>query len=90
MILKKKTPLVGCNLTKSERVLLSGDGENLTQFRDTAKRFSTLQAEFAIAGHELRRSTDGEFYYVHRWGLVRTFKSLPEVAEFLERQGVKP
>jgi hypothetical protein len=55
---------------------------------DDRKRFATLQARAAIAGHELKREpvADGAWLYVmRRWGLRRELASLGDVAAWLDR-----
>jgi len=57
----------------------------------TAKDFATVQAQFAIRGHQLIRGSDlpegQQDYMVNCWGWTRYFKTWPEVLEFLEQIG---
>lgn len=59
----------------------------LTVDRNTdAKEFATLQAQFALTGHQLHRTdpTLGKVtYYASRWGMVRWLPSLGAAQEFL-------
>ncbi len=53
------------------------------------KRFSSLQAQFALHGHALRRSGPNEgsgavSYLCERWGLVRELPTLNDAQRFLE------
>lgn len=48
------------------------------------KAFATLQAEFALAGHELVRLADGSLM-VGRWGLSRPLASTEEARAWLSR-----
>ena len=53
-----------------------------------AKRFSTLQAEYALAGHALMRNEAGDqqsSYLATRWGHAKPLRDLEEAAEFLAR-----
>lgn len=51
---------------------------------DPTKTFATLQAEFALAGHELVRMADGSLL-VSRWGLARPLASIEEARTWLAR-----
>ena len=54
------------------------------------KRFSTLQAQFAIRGHALHRTSPvggPVTYYAERWGLVRYLETLNDVERFLAQIG---
>lgn len=53
---------------------------------DESKRFSLLQAKFALIGHTLYRTVnpDGSILYLAgRWGYFREIKGLEAVATFL-------
>lgn len=52
------------------------------------KRFATLAARYALAGHSLIRSQPGEGlapYYCTRWGYLRPLQSLDGAEQFLEQ-----
>ena len=54
------------------------------------KHFKTLQAAFALRGHQLVRTeaTDGPVaYYAERWGMVRYLPTLGAVESFLRQIG---
>jgi hypothetical protein len=54
------------------------------------KLFSTLQARAALAGYELRRTSDGSgkpAFQVSRWNLARVLPDLGAVEDFLRRSG---
>jgi hypothetical protein len=51
------------------------------------KRFATLQARAAIAGHEVRREPvdgGGWLYVMRRWGMRRELLSLDDVQAWLD------
>lgn len=52
---------------------------------NVAKELATVQAQFALRGHELHRAADG--FYVTRWGLTRTLPTLADVRAFLAQIG---
>ena len=57
-----------------------------------AKRFATLQARFAQAGHALRQSGPGDgpgpvSYLAERWGLARYLPTLAEAEKLLIQVG---
>ena len=57
-----------------------------------AKRFATLQAQFALAGHTLHQSgpNDGPgpvSYLAERWGLARYLPTLADAEQFLIQVG---
>ena len=56
------------------------------------KQFATTQAQFALAGHSLERTTradDGHVTYtVGRWGQTRTFSHWHDVISFSVQIGV--
>jgi hypothetical protein len=56
-----------------------------------AKRFSTLQARAALAGHVLKRSAeDGrEVFVASRWAWVREFHTLDEAEAWLDSMAGK-
>lgn len=57
------------------------------------KAFKDLQAGYAFAGHQLRRSdaADGPTtYYATRWGLVQELPTLADAARFLLQIGGQP
>ncbi|MFT4195004.1 hypothetical protein [Ottowia sp.] len=57
---------------------------------DDGKRFATLAARYALAGHGLIRTypTDkGAPYIAMRWGFLRPLASLDAVEEFLNLIG---
>ncbi len=61
------------------------------QHVDDDKRFSTLRAQLALAGHALSRSdaSDGKRAYdVSKWGMVRELRTLDDVQRFAEQVGV--
>lgn len=52
------------------------------------KRFATLAAQFAIAGHALTRSTNPDakaHYYVARWGWLRPVRDLDQAEQLLQQ-----
>lgn len=52
------------------------------------KRFATLAARYALAGHALIRSQPGGAqspYYCTRWGYLRPVQSLDEAEQVLEQ-----
>lgn len=54
------------------------------------KTFATLQAEFALRGHELHRATGPggtHAFWAERWGLARYLPSLHDAAMFLAQIG---
>ncbi|MFT4242555.1 MAG: hypothetical protein QM569_09740 [Acidovorax sp.] len=54
------------------------------------KAFATLQAQFALRGHQLRcvTSPNGtQAFWAERWGLVRYLPSLHDAAMFLTQIG---
>lgn len=54
------------------------------------KRFATLAAKFALAGHALVKAQPGDGtapFYATRWGLIRPLESLDEAEAFLRRAG---
>ena len=61
--------------------------DSLTAHADD-KRFATLRAQAAIAGHELRREPVGDsmsLYVIRRWGLRCELASLDEVQRWIEQ-----
>ena len=53
-----------------------------------AKRFATLQAQFALAGHTLHQSGPGDgpgpvSYLAERWGMARHLPTLEDADRFL-------
>lgn len=53
-----------------------------------AKRFATLQAQFALLGHTLHQSGPGDdpgpvSYMAERWGMARYLPTLEDVEQFL-------
>lgn len=59
------------------------------------KRFTTLQAKFALQGHALHKSgpDDGPgpvSYMAERWGLVRYLPTLDDADRFLAQIGGAP
>ena len=53
-----------------------------------AKRFTTLQAQFALQGHTLHQSGPGDgpgpvSYMAERWGMVRYLPTLEDADKFL-------
>ena len=57
-----------------------------------AKRFATLQAQFALRGHILHQSdpNDGAgpvSYLAERWGMARHLPTLEDAAQFLIQVG---
>ena len=57
-----------------------------------AKRFATLQAQFALAGHILRQSGPGDglgtvSYLAERWGMARHLPTLDDAEQFLIQVG---
>lgn len=54
------------------------------------KRFATLAAHFALAGHALLRATPGDTrapFYVMRWGWLKPLASLDAAEAFLSEIG---
>jgi hypothetical protein len=69
-----------------ENAPFEADSTKHTAIPDESKRFATLQAQFAIAGHTLYRTVnpDGAILYLAgKWGHFREFKGLEAVAAFL-------
>ena len=57
-----------------------------------AKRFATLQAQFALAGHTLHQSGQNDglgpvSYLAERWGLARYLPTLNDADKFLAQIG---
>lgn len=50
------------------------------------KRFATLRAQFALAGHSLHKSELGG-YFSQRWAMVRDLPTLDDAQAFLDRIG---
>ncbi len=89
MHVEKKTPLEGGNLSKSADVHSKPDNLILIQLDERRKRFVNLQALAALRGHEVRKSEDGERYFISRWGQVREFATLEALHDFVvNRLGV--
>jgi hypothetical protein len=66
------------------------DGASVTQYGDDQKRFATLAAQYALAGHALTRSSpaDGaQTFYTSRWGHIKPLASLDAAARFLVEIG---
>lgn len=64
------------------------DGTDSRTAHADDKRFATLRAQAAIAGHELRREPVGcsaSLYVIRRWGLRRELASLDEVQRWIEQ-----
>jgi hypothetical protein len=63
--------------------------KNKTTSHDAeAKRFATLQAQFALAGHTLHQSGPGDgpgpvSYLAERWGVARHLPTLDDADRFL-------
>lgn len=57
----------------------------------TAKDFATVQAQFAIRGHQLIHDhnplTGRHDYLINRWGWTRHIDNWPEVLEVLKQIG---
>lgn len=68
----------------------------ITTSHDTeAKRFATLQAQFALAGHTLHQSGPGDgpgpvSYLTERWGVARHLPTLEDADRFLVQAGGGP
>jgi hypothetical protein len=60
------------------------DGTELEAGRLARKALSSLQAEFALAGHELVQLADGSFV-ASRWGLVRPLATMDAARAFLQQ-----
>ena len=57
-----------------------------TQTNDSdTKRFATLKARYALAGHTLHQSGPG--YTSTRWGMVRYLPTLDDAEKFLVQIG---
>lgn len=57
---------------------------------EAGKRFTNLQAQFALKGHTLNRveAADGSTsYFSVRWGMSRHMKDLDAVQAFLKQLG---
>lgn len=56
------------------------------------KEFRTLQAQYALRGHTLRRGRDDGAggLYVARWGLIRELADLEDARRFLAQIGGQP
>ena len=57
-----------------------------------AKRFVTLQAQFALLGHTLHQSVPGDglgavSYLAERWGMARYLPTLDDAEQFLGQVG---
>ena len=57
-----------------------------------SKRFATLQAQYALAGHILHQSGPGDgpgpvSYMAERWGMVRYLPTLDDAEKFLVQIG---
>ena len=71
-------------MTKSSFALKPHAGTNDTE----AKRFATLQAQFALEGHTLHQSgpNDGTvIYWAERWGLVRYLPTIDMARQCLDQ-----
>lgn len=58
--------------------------------RDAEKDFSTLRAKFALVGHTLYRTVDGDgtiLYRAGKWGYVRELSNLEAVVALLAQIG---
>ncbi|MCW5634722.1 MAG: hypothetical protein KIT17_15410 [Rubrivivax sp.] len=53
------------------------------------KRFASLQAAYAIAGHELVRGEGGELFAC-KWGMAKRLRDLDDAEAFLQRIGGAP
>ena len=80
----------GCNrasaTTKTDTTII---GDNL----DVDKAARRLQAQFALAGFEMRflRNTDGRITYsIQRWGEARIVSTLHDAMSFYVQIGGKP
>jgi hypothetical protein len=81
---KSEGPLAGGPNAEQEK---NDDADSRTAHADD-KRFATLRAQAAIAGHELRREPSGDsawLYVIRRWGLRRELASLDDLAAWLDR-----
>jgi hypothetical protein len=68
----------------------TADAPGLAQRPEVAKRYQTLAALYALAGHGLIRSQPGEGTapnYAARRGLIRPLDSLDEAEALLRRTG---
>lgn len=65
--------------------MLQGGEEEVGAEKEGAavNEFATLQAQAAAAGYTLHTDPQGG-YFVMRWGLMRLFDTLQEVAQWLE------
>lgn len=66
------------------------DAAILAQSPQDAKRFATLAAQYALAGHALVRSQPGDGsapFYATRWGLILPLDDLDAAEAFLRRTG---
>ncbi|CAN5154328.1 hypothetical protein BH10PSE16_BH10PSE16_43250 [soil metagenome] len=57
-----------------------------------AKRFATLQAQFALHGHTLHQSGPGDgpgpvSYLAEKWGMARHLPTLDDAEQFLIQVG---
>jgi len=63
------------------------------RLKDEDKQFSTLAAEYALAGHALIRANPGDEkapYYAMRWGWMKPIHSLTQAIQLLRQiKGVK-
>lgn len=78
---------VGADLRALREIL---DASIVKEPTDPDKAFKDLQAGYALAGHQLRRSdpADGPpTYYATRWGLVRELPTLSDAVLFLLQIG---
>lgn len=66
--------------------------DEFTVNHDESKRFSTLQAKFALLGHTLYRTINADgtvLYLAGKWGHVRELNNLEAVAAFFALIGGK-
>ena len=69
---------------------MSNDTTTQTTTDSDTKRFATLKARYALAGHTLYKSGPGDgpvTYMAERWGMVRYLPTLDDADKFLTQIG---
>lgn len=69
---------------------MSNDITTQTTTDSDTKRFATLKARYALAGHTLYKSGPGDgpvTYMAERWGMVRYLPTLDDADKFLTQIG---
>ena len=86
----KEKPTGGSNPTAGYT-----DTRTVPNTADIGKQFATLQAKFALKGHTLHQSGNGDSpgpasYLAERWGLTRYLPTLDDARRFLAQIGGRP